>query len=62
MIQYIVYFTKHVTGYTMRYGIYETHDQAIEALTKAKAINTIDQWTIETRYVVEPNNQCEVTC
>ena len=51
MFQFIVYFTKHVSGYTMRYGIYPTFHEAAEALKAAKAVNSTDEWFIEEKWV-----------
>ena len=48
---YIVYIQKHVSGLTMRYGIYNTFDEAAKACKYVKSINTIDYVFIdEARY------------
>lgn len=47
---FIVYFKKHVTQYTMRYGVYNSWDDANKALDKAKDINTIDFFWIERKH------------
>lgn len=48
---YTVYIIKHVTGLTMRYGVYNTFYEAAEACKYVKSVNTIDEIYIEeTRY------------
>lgn len=53
MWTFTVYFTKHVSGLTMRYGIYNSFYEASQALTNAKAINSSDEWFIDERYTKE---------
>jgi hypothetical protein len=48
---YTVYIEKHVSGLTMRYGIYDTFEAAAEAYRHVKSVNTVDYVYIEeTRY------------
>lgn len=47
MKQYYVYFIKHVTKYTMRYGIYNSKEEAEKALEHGSSINSHDSWYIE---------------
>ena len=49
MSEYIIYFEKHVTKSVMRYGIYNTIDEAQDALAHFKSINTTDSAWIESR-------------
>ncbi len=51
--QAIVYFVKHVSGLTMRYGVYDTFYEASQALKEWKSINTIDDGYIEEKYISE---------
>lgn len=50
MFKFAVIIVKHVTGYEMTYGIYDTFHDASEACKHVKSINTIDYICIEERY------------
>ena len=49
--QAIVYIHKAVSGYDMRYGIYDTFSEASAAVKHIKSVNTIDSVYIEEKYV-----------
>jgi aspartate carbamoyltransferase regulatory subunit len=44
--EWAVYFEKHVSKLHMRYGIYNSFEEAQIALKNAQAINTIDKFYI----------------
>jgi hypothetical protein len=46
-LSYAVYFIKHHTKLTMRYGVYNTEKEAQAALNVAQRINTIDTFYVE---------------
>jgi len=46
-MKYCVYLVKHFTKCTMRYGIYDTLQDAANAMKYAQSVNTIDNWYIQ---------------
>lgn len=49
-MKFIVYIKKHVTGYEMRYGVYDSFYEASNAVKHVKSINTIDDVYIDEVY------------
>jgi hypothetical protein len=53
MVKFIVYFKKHFSGMTMRFGVYDTFEAAAKAKRDAESFNEYDVFYIEQKYVNE---------